>query len=199
MVASNNVGARGSWRARLSRLVTLAPLRRGPEVRFVVSFVFIAAVLFSVYSFPYRADSWPQRWSEGYLRAYAHLAGGVLWVFDRAVVVSGQDISGRYGLRIIRGCDAVDAQILLLAALFASHTYSWRWRVGGALAGLAVITAANVARICCLYYVGILAPAYFDFFHHEFWPLLLIVFATATFVLWSRIAAAPGGAVRAVG
>lgn len=171
-------------------------------MRFVVSFLVIAGVLFSLYSFPYREGSWPARWSEGYLRAYAHLAGWVLSIFERRVVVSGQDISGRYAIRIIRGCDAVDAQILLVAALFASHVYSWRWRAAGALAGLAVITAANVARICCLYYVGFLAPAYFDFFHHEFWPLLLIVFATVTFVLWSRIAAAAaarGGVVRAVG
>jgi exosortase/archaeosortase family protein len=170
-----------------------------PEVRFVLSFVLIAGVLFSLYSFPYREGSWPERWSQGYLRAYAHMAGWVLSIFERSVVVSGQDISGRYALRIIRGCDAVDAQILLLAALLASHVYSWRWRIAGALAGLAVIMTANVARICCLYYVGFLAPAYFDFFHHEFWPLLLIVFATATFLLWSKIAAAGGGAVRVVG
>jgi exosortase/archaeosortase family protein len=193
VVASEKVAPRGAWRAFVSRE------GRGPEARFVFSFVLIAGALFSLYSFPYREGSWPQRWSEGYLQAYAHLAGWVLSLFERGVVVSGQDITGRYALRIIRGCDAVDAQILLVAAVLASQVYSWRWRVGGALAGLAAITVANVVRICCLYYVGFVAPSYFDFFHHEFWPLLLIVFAAATFVLWSKIAAARGGAMRAVG
>lgn len=193
MVASGKVATRGPWRTFL-----VGP-GRGPEVRFVISFLVIAGILFSLYSFPYREGSWPQRSSEAYLRAYAHLAGWVLSIFERSVVVSGQEISGRYALRIIRGCDAVDAQILLVAALFASHLYSWRSRAWGALAGLALITAVNVARICCLYYVGFLAPTYFDFFHHEFWPLLLILSATVTFVLWSKIAAARGGVVRAVG
>jgi exosortase/archaeosortase family protein len=184
VAASERVATGRPWRAVLWRT------GKSAEGRFVIGFVVIAGVLFSLYSFPYRAGSWPQRWSEDYLRAYAHLAGWVLSIFDRRVMVSGQDISGRYAIRIIRGCDAVDAQILLLAALFATTVYPWRWRVGGALAGVAAITVANVARICCLYYVGFLAPSYFDFFHHEFWPLVLIVFATATFVLWTKIAAA---------
>jgi exosortase/archaeosortase family protein len=169
------------------------------ELRFVLSFVVTAGILFSLYSFPYPEGSLGQRWSEGYLRAYSHLAGWVLAAFEPHVSVSGQNILGRYSLRIIRGCDAVDAQILLVAAVLASHVYSWRWRVAGVVAGFAVITAANVLRICSLYYVGVLVPAYFDFCHHELWPLLLIALAAGAFVLWSRVGSARGGIERAVG
>jgi exosortase/archaeosortase family protein len=159
-----------------------------PGRTFAILFALIAGVLFSVYSFPYGPGSWGQRWSDAYLSAYAHLAGWVLAVFDRGVTVSGQDILGRYSLRIIRGCDAVDAQILLASAMLASPMLPWKHRIGGAALGLSLITVANVARICSLYYVGIYLPKSFDFFHHELWPLVLIAIAAGAFLVWIRVA-----------
>jgi exosortase/archaeosortase family protein len=174
-------------------------LKYRSELRFMLTFLVMAGVLFSAYSFPYAQGGWAQRFSDSYLRAYAHMAGSVLGLFERGVAVSGQDITGRYSLRIIRGCDAVDAQILLAAAVLASHTYSWRWRIAGAVAGLSFITVANVLRICSLYYVGTFLPGYFDFFHHEFWPLILIVIAAGAFVFWSKVGHGGGRVERALG
>jgi len=168
-----------------------------PQVRFVVVFLAISVFLFSVYSFPYSEGSWARHWSDAYLRAYAHLAGWVLSIFERGIVLSGQNIVGRYSLRIIRGCDAVDAQILLVAAVLASPLHSWRWRIGGAIAGALLVLVANVARICSLYYIGLFLPSYFDLFHHEVWPLVLIAFAGGVFVLWSRMAQGHGEVGRA--
>jgi exosortase/archaeosortase family protein len=160
------------------------------ELRFVLAFIAIACVLFSVYSFPYPDGSRARRWSDVYLQAYAHWSGWVLSAFERHIAVSGQDIIGHYSLRIVRGCDAIDAQILLVSAVLASSVYSWRWRISGAILGFFLITLINVVRICSLYYVGSYFPTYFDFFHHELWPLLLIVLAASAFVLWSRLASA---------
>jgi exosortase/archaeosortase family protein len=170
-------------------------LRGKAEIRFVLSFVLIAGVLFSLYSFPYPEGSRAQHASDVYLAAYAHLAGWVLSLVEPHLVVTGQNIAGgRYALRIIRGCDAVDAQILFVAAVFASHVHSFRARLAGAAIGSTLITVANVVRICALYYVGALVPAYFDFFHHEFWPIVLVVVAAGTFLGWARIASSRGGA-----
>jgi exosortase/archaeosortase family protein len=163
-------------------------LRKRPEFRFVLSFLVIAAILFSVYSFPYPDGSLGQRWANAYLSAYAHMSGLVLRLFDPSVVVADRSITGRYAVRIIRGCDAIDAQILMLAAVFATHVHSWRWRIGGAVVGFLAVTAANVVRICSLYYIGALFPSQFDFFHHEVWPLLLIALAAGLFVLWFKMA-----------
>jgi exosortase/archaeosortase family protein len=167
---------------------TLSPRKWRVELRFVVSFLATAGALFFVYSFPYPQGSFGQRWSDGYLRAYAHLAGWVLSVFEPHVGVSGQNIFGKYPLRIVRGCDAVDVQILLVAAVFASHVHPWTSRLVGALSGLLLVTAANVMRICSLYYVGVFLPAYFEFFHHELWPLTLVALGAGAFIAWSRLA-----------
>ena len=175
----------------------LSRATRRPQVRFAVLFVVISFVLFSVYSFPYSEGSRPRHWCDAYLVAYAHLAGWVLSAFERGIVLSGQNIVGRYSLRIIRGCDAVDAQILFVAAVLASPLHSLRWRIGGAVVGFLVILVANVARICSLYYIGIFLPSYFDVFHHEVWPLLLIAVAGGVFVFWSRIAQPRGNVGRA--
>jgi exosortase/archaeosortase family protein len=168
----------------------LARVGQSYELRFVVSFAVVAGALFSLYSFPYPEGSTARRWSDSYLTAYAHLAGWVLSAFEHPITVAGQNIVGRYSLRIVRGCDAIDAQILLVAAVLASSSHSWPHRLWGAAVGFLVITVANVVRICSLYYAGSYLPAYFDFFHHEVWPLLLIVIAVVAFVVWSR--SAPG-------
>jgi exosortase/archaeosortase family protein len=169
------------------------------DIAFVVAFVVLAGALFAVYSFPYPEGSRARVWSDGYLRAYARMAGWVLSVFDPHVGVSDQNIVGRYPLRIVRGCDAVDAQILFVSAVFASSAYSWRLRAYGALSGFLLITVANVLRICSLYYVGSYLPAYFDFFHHELWPMLLIALAATAFVLWARFANSERAAAHAGG
>jgi exosortase/archaeosortase family protein len=174
-------------------------IRHRAELRFVVTFAAIAGVLFALYSFPYAEGSAARRWSDGYLRAYAHMAGSVLSLFEHKVHVSGQDIIGRYSVRIVRGCDAIDAQILLVSAVVASSAYSWRRRATGAVLGFLLVTVVNVARICSLYYIGALLPSYFDFFHHEFWPLLLIVVAIAAFIAWSRMGIARAGVAHATG
>jgi exosortase/archaeosortase family protein len=170
-----------------------------PTVRFVASFVLVAGTLFSLYSFPYPDGSRYKDWSDAYLRGYSCLAAWVLSAFEPHVYRAGQDIVGRYSIRIIRGCDAVDAQILLFAAVVSSHLHSWRWRAAGALLGFLILTIANVGRICSLYYIGIFLPKYFDFFHHEAWPIALILLATGLFVLWSRLALERGRAALAVG
>jgi exosortase/archaeosortase family protein len=167
--------------------VAWAHIKARSEIRFVLSFVLLSGLFFSVYSFPYPAGSAARHLSDGYLRAYARLAGWALSLFEPGIAVHGDSIAGRYGLRIVRGCDAVDAQILLLSAFLASSAYSWRWRVAGAAGGLVLITVANVVRICSLYYVGAFLPGSFELVHHEIWPLLLIVLAAGIFASWLRL------------
>jgi exosortase/archaeosortase family protein len=159
-----------------------------PARRFAVQFVVLAGVLLAVYYFPYSNDSRTKSFFDSYLHAYAALAGGVLHWFEPTLVVRGQEIIGRYSLRIIKTCDAMDTQILLASAIL-SWPASPRFRAIAALCGVVAMAMLNVFRICSLYYVGLFFPTMFDFAHLELWPAVIVLSSVAGFVAftsWAR-------------
>ncbi len=180
------------WRRKRS---ALAAARRSEEddaarsqnrsqVRFALTFIVVAIVLFSLYSFPYQERGISEHWFHSYLSGYAHLAGSVLWVFDRAVQVKGTVIDGRFSLNIVKSCDAMEANLLFLAAITAWPA-RWRRKLVAATVGVSMLVVVNVIRICSLYAVGIHFPSAFEFFHIELWPLLIIGAAIADFLGWA--------------
>ena len=163
------------------RIIAPSPLR------FALTFGAIAGALFVVYTFPYAQVGVSERWFESYLGLYAQLAGKTLSLFDPQVTVHQQDILGRYNLRIVKNCDAMEANILYASAVLA-FPVAVRARLIGLAGGVALLVLLNVIRICTLYYVGILAPQAFSFFHLELWPLLLIASGAALFLCWATLA-----------
>jgi exosortase H (IPTLxxWG-CTERM-specific) len=161
-----------------------------PEVAFMLRFAGIAGVLCALYAFPYGSESEVKGWFEGYLAAYASAAGTVLHAFDPAVHVAGADIAGRFSLRIVKDCDAMEVNILFIAAVLAFPA-SWGRRALGLAIGVAAILAANISRICALYFIGVSAPSAFEFAHRDLFPLLLVLLATAVFLPWARSARGP--------
>ncbi len=151
--------------------------------RFFLVFGVTAAVLLASYYFPYRSGSTIRHVLDGYLRSYAAMAGSVLRIFEPSLVVSGQDIIGRYSIRIVKTCDGMDVNILLVSAIMA-WPCAFRQRLVAAAFGLALLVVTNTARICTLYYVGVFSPGSFDFVHHELWPAAILVVAVAVFLVF---------------
>jgi exosortase/archaeosortase family protein len=165
-------------------------------LRFALTYAAIAGCLLAIYAFPFELFGAKQDWLHGYLAAYAHLAGGVLGLFDRTISVDGTLIHGRYPLEIVRNCDAAELNILFGSAILAFPAKVGR-KLGRLAGGLAALVAANVLRICSLYYVGVLAPGWFHTLHEEVWPLLLMVFTVSVFLVCIRWAG-PAAQVEAV-
>lgn len=155
------------------------------QVRFALRFAGFGLPLFAAYTFPYDEAGTVAGWFQSYLSAYAQLAGAALALIELGVQVSGQDISGRFALRIVQSCDAMEAVILFTAAVSAFPA-AWLRRLAGIVAGTAAIVTVNVARICSLYYVGVYRPARFEFYHLEVWPLVLIGAAAVAFIAWTH-------------
>ena len=155
------------------------------RLRFGLRFAAVAALLFAIYAFPFELFGAKQDWLQGYLAAYARLAGGALGLVERGLVVDGTYIQGRFAMQIVRNCDAADVNILFVSALLA---FPGAWKVKAALlvGGMCALVAANVLRICSLYYVGVFAPQRFKVFHEEVWPLLLVVFTLLVFLFCVR-------------
>ncbi len=152
------------------------------SIRFVVVFGLLAVTLLGLYYFPYPEGSTVQRWLDAYLRGYAAVSGAILRCFEPTLLVQGQSLIGRFSLRIVKTCDAMDVQILFASAVLA-WPGPWLRRLVAAVLGAAVILVANVLRICSLYFVGVYMPDWFEFAHVELWPAILLVLATGMFVL----------------
>jgi exosortase/archaeosortase family protein len=155
------------------------------RVRFAAGFVLVAGVLFALYTFPYEENGISERWFEDYLAFYARAAGFALHQLDSAVSVHGSDILGRYPLRIVKNCDAIEVNILFASAVLAFPT-SWRRRALGLLLGLPALIALNITRICSLYFIGVASPDSFELFHLEVWPLVLVACAALLFMGWAN-------------
>ena len=180
--------------------------RDRPSLRFALTFAGLAALLFAAYAFPYREHGISEGWLHGYLRGYARVAGGILSLFDSRVAVEGNVVTGRYALSIVKTCDAMEANLLFLAAVLAFPAAPspakrrWPRKLIAALVGMAAISTLNVARICSLYAVGVYFPAAFELFHVELWPLLLIATAAALFAAAARwLSRAPAGVSASAG
>jgi exosortase/archaeosortase family protein len=176
---------------------------RTPEVRFVTVFVVVAGALFAAYYFPYSQHGMSERFMNEWLRFYAHGVGGLLSLFDARVFAHGNVVDGPFPMTIVKSCDAMEANILFVAAVLALPGV-WPRKAIALCAGLGVLVAMNLLRLCTLYCVGLLAQGAFDFAHYDLWPLLLIAFATVDFVICARwvaggvnMAREPGGHARA--
>ncbi len=183
------------WASTLLMALDGVPLARTPapddlEVQrapsFVLWFLGIAGLGLAAYYFPYEeAGIHSNRVFNAYLAGYARMTGAVLGLVDHGVTVAGATISGRFSMQIVRSCDAMEANILFFAAMLAFRA-PWRRKALALTAGLAALVGCNVARLVCLYFVGIHARSQFDFAHYEAWPLAMVAFATVDFLLCAR-------------
>jgi exosortase/archaeosortase family protein len=151
--------------------------------RFLLVGGVVLAALYALIYFPYGGAALPARLLGGYLRLEARVAGGLLALFDRTVSVRGDLIEGRFPLRIVLDCAALDAQAVFAAAVVAFPA-PWPRKLKGLGAGLLVISLFNLVRIAFLYVVGARWPASFRAVHEEVMPVLLVVVVCGAFALW---------------
>ena len=109
-------------------------------------------------------------------------------IFDDSVTTTGNAIhSSRvaWGVTIERGCNGVEAVIILFAAIFAFPA-PWKHRLLGFVAGFFAIQALNLVRIISLFYMGQWSMVWFEWFHLYLWQALIIIDALVVWLLWLR-------------
>jgi len=163
----------------------LLELAKSPGATFVLRFVTVAALLLLLYAYPYPRGGFVNACFERYLSGYAHAAGLLLRQFDPSVAVTGNQISGRFPLAIVRDCDAMEVNILFASGI-AAFPARLSHRLAGVGIGLVLLVAANLSRIVSLYFIGVASPDSFELAHREVWPLVLIATALALFLGWTR-------------
>ncbi len=165
-----------------------APKRKKlhPGIPFLTSFVVLAAVFYGF--------AWTDLYEEEILAPVANvqaaISGTILSALGQVVYVNGNVLRGNGGagavaLEIKKGCDAVEATALYMAACLAFPVAAQARAVGVAL-GISVIFVMNVLRIVTLYLVAVYANDWFHTAHVDLWPALILVEAIGLWVLWAR-------------
>ena len=115
----------------------------------------------------------------------ADLCGGLMRLVDHDVSVHGNIIAsnGGFAIAIERGCNGVEAVIVLVAAMLA-YPARWRERLIGIGVGFVCVQILNMVRIVSLYYLGNWNRDWFDWFHLYVWQALIVVDALVVFLLW---------------
>lgn len=153
-------------------------------MRFLFLGAALMAVLYAALYFPYEAGQWPARALQTYINGLAAVVGFLLSLVDSTVTVQGDHISGRFPLRIVLDCAALDAQALFAAAVLA-YPAAWPRKLKALGIGLVAIGVLNLGRIISLYFVGIHWSTGFHVLHEEVMPLALVLFSVSLFALWT--------------
>ena len=119
------------------------------------------------------------------------LADACAWIihwFDPATTSYGKHIQsadGRFVIAIERGCNGIEAVIILTAAIVAFPA-PWRHKLAGLAIGFVAIQLLNVVRIVSLFWLGLWNRVWFDWFHLYLWQALIVLDALIVFLVWLR-------------
>ena len=120
--------------------------------------------------------------------AIAKISVGIVGLFDAHAVAYGkilQSTSNNFAISIERGCNGVEAVIILVSAMLAFPA-PWKNRLIGIGLGFLAIQALNLVRIISLFYLGQWNRVWFDWFHLYLWQALIVLDALVAFLIWLR-------------
>jgi exosortase H (IPTLxxWG-CTERM-specific) len=152
---------------------------RGASVRFLITFGVLAGAFYAV-------ALWPpfERVFYLYLEANARIVNALLRALAQDTHVHGLTVLSReYAITVKRGCDGLEPAWIFCSAVLAFPARARR-KAAVLPAGVALILAANVARILSLYFIGARMPAFFAAAHLELWPAAFMVLVIAIWLRW---------------
>lgn len=121
--------------------------------------------------------------------AIAHICAWIVGLFDPHAIAYGkilQSTTGnRFAISIERGCNGVEAVIILISAVLAFPA-PWKYKLAGIGIGFVAIQSLNLVRIISLFYLGQWSKLWFDWFHEYLWQALIVLDALVVFLIWLR-------------
>ena len=125
--------------------------------------------------------------------AIAHVCVWIVNLFDPNAVAHGKILASAdntFAISIERGCNGVEAVIILVSAILAFPA-PWKHKLVGIVAGMFAIQALNLVRIISLFYLGQWSRLWFEWFHLYLWQALIVLDALVVFLVWLRHLPAP--------
>jgi len=155
---------------------------RKPGIVFVARFLAALIVFYVVITLDPVNDHVIVPFTELIVRTTALVLRGI----HEPIVVVGTVIrtSSRFALDVRNGCNAVEAMMLLAAAMIAFPA-TLRSRLAGLLVASVAIQIVNVIRVSSLVWLGEHHRGAFDVMHVAVWQTIVILAAVTMFVFWS--------------
>ena len=153
-------------------------------LRFIVLFLVYLAILFPLELVP-PVDRYVIL---PFTAAIAKVSVGIVGLFDPHAIAFGkvlQSTTTGFALSIERGCNGVEAVIILVSAMLAFPA-PWKNRLIGIALGFVAIQVLNLVRIISLFYLGQWNRMWFDWFHLYLWQALIVLDALVAFLIWLR-------------
>ncbi len=152
-------------------------------LKFLFSFLLILGGLFALELTP-PGQTLVRPWTDW----LAGFGASLIAPFDRTVVSYGNTIHNQangFGVAIEAGCNAVEACIVLAAAMLAFPA-PWRHKLLGLLLGMVIVQAVNILRIISLFYLGQWRMDAFEFAHLYLWQGLIMLDVLVVWLIWIR-------------
>jgi exosortase H (IPTLxxWG-CTERM-specific) len=118
----------------------------------------------------------------------AKISVSIVGLFDAHAVAYGKILRStttNFAISIERGCNGVEAVIILVSAMLAFPA-PWKNRLIGIGLGFLAIQVLNLVRIISLFYLGQWNRVWFDWFHLYLWQALIVLDALVAFLIWLR-------------
>jgi len=125
---------------------------------------------------------------EPFTAAIAHVCAWLVGTFDSHALAVGKELhstTNGFAISIERGCNGIEAVIILVSAMLA-YPAPWRCKLVGIGAGFVAIQGLNLVRIISLFYLGQWNRTWFDWFHLYLWQALIVLDALVAFLVWLR-------------
>ncbi len=148
-------------------------------------------MLLAVFYAVYVPVSQTEFYKKSYLVVLAQISALVLRGIGYTINVTGRLLEcpecplSAFSLKIVPGCDGMEALALFCAAVLASPV-SLRSRLVFAAIGSAGVFIINILRIVTLFLVGAHFPKRFELLHWDLWPGLLILVIMSSWMIWAR-------------
>jgi len=153
-----------------------------PESRFLILFIAILTVSFTVIAFQSVNDAVV----DPYTSFVARMSGGVLRILGENASVQGCMVrSPRFAVTIYNGCNGLITSLIFISGVLAFPA-SWRAKAVGSIGGLIAIQLINLVRIVSLFYIGVYLPRFFSESHIFVWQSLVILAGVGLWVVWAR-------------
>jgi exosortase H (IPTLxxWG-CTERM-specific) len=153
-------------------------------LRFFLIFLGVLAALFA-FEISHVGETW---FVFPFTDGLAQFSAWLIKLFDSNVHSHGkiiQSTANGFAVSIERGCNGIEAVIILIAAL-AAFPSTLRQKLIGFGLGFVAIQVLNLVRIISLFYMGQWSMVWFEWFHLYLWQALIILDALVVWLVWLR-------------